>query len=169
MFLIDFTQLPETAPAWLDSSESMTLLMTRAAAPRLLQHELLELGWTQAAATEQRIWSGFSVGERLWQRQIAFAVDGERWMWARVLIPAASVTGPGVFLQYCGAESLGYTLFQDPQLTRQALGAEHTAEGGVMRHGLYTFYNRPLVISEYFAPALLQQEKPCLTDLPTGA
>lgn len=161
--------LSSTAEAWLGSSESMTLLMTKAAKPRLLEHQLLVLGWTQATAVEHRIWSGFGLGDQLWQRQIAFAVEGTRWMWARVLIPADSLTGPGVFLQYSGAQSLGYTLFQDPQLTRQSLDAEQTDEGGVMRHGLYTFYNRPLVISEYFAPALLQQEKPCLAGTPTGA
>ncbi len=153
-------QVASNAQAWLETPGSLTLLLQQTAAPKVLHHHLSALGWMTAGAQEQAIWPGFSMGQRIWQREISFSVDEVCWLRARVLIPESSLVGAaGVALQYCGAQSLGGVLFQDETLSRTALGygLECSPEGiCVTRHGLYTFYSQPLVISECFSKALWQ-------------
>jgi chorismate-pyruvate lyase len=152
------------ARAWLEAPGSLTAWMERAAANKL-RYTLEDLGWFKATATEQAIWPHFIPGEQLWQRAVAFSVAGVGWLQARVLMPASSLTGAaGVALQYCGAQSLGGALFQDPALSRASLGYgyENHPEHGlcVVRHGLYRFFSQPVVITESFLPHLWQRPLP---------
>jgi chorismate-pyruvate lyase len=152
------------AQAWLGTSRSLTLALKQLAAPDALQHELTALGWVIAAEKERAIWPQLRSGERLWQREIAFWVQDQLWLQARVLIPQASLLGPaGVALQYCGARSLGAVLFQDPNLRRERLdhASEQRPDGlWLTRHSLHYFYDKPVLIAESFSPLVWQQELP---------
>ena len=143
---------------WLETSESLTELMRSLAPIGALQHSLESVGWTEITVDEQAIWPGFVLGDQAWRRCISFSVDGVHWLQAEVLIPKASLQGAaGIALQYCGAQSLGPILFQDPTLQRSSLGYSCESTHAVTRHGLFEFFSRPVVISECFSQALWQQ------------
>ena len=142
------------ALAWLETSASLTELMFQLAPKNQLTHCLDRLGFITVTPLEKIIWSGFVLGELVWQRVISFWVSDSCWLRATVLIPQSALkTAAGISLQYCGAQSLGGVLFTDPGLSRHALGYE-LKERELIRHSLYTFYSEPLVISECFSPVL---------------
>lgn len=157
-------ELRQRANAWLNTTASLTVLMCQLAAPQRLCHHLESVGWTAVTPAMAALWSGFELGELVWQRRISFSVTDQQWLEADVLIPKSSLLGAaGIALQYCGAQSLGAVLFQDPDLQRQPLSIQYPADmqqtSNIERSGLYHFFSQPLVITECLPPVLWQQ--PC--------
>jgi chorismate-pyruvate lyase len=152
------------AQSWLMTSRSLTDLLTRLARPQALEHNLSALGWLTVGVNEQEIWPDLNVGQRLWQRVVHFKVQDQPWLHAHVLIPESSLCkAEGLALQYCGARSLGFVLFQDPHVSREPVSYGYHENGDELwltRHSQHSFFSKPLFISESFSPLVWQQDLP---------
>lgn len=161
-----FHALPDEKQAralsWLNTTGSMTQqLMLQSQG--CLRHHLNFVGWGQASHVPLSYLQEIPSSEHYWEREIAFTVQGTFWLKARVVIPSSSLRGEGVALHYCGAQSIGPILFSDPAMTRKQVADEFhydpSTGWAITRHGIYSFYGRPLYIAETFMEPLLFQEK----------
>lgn len=99
-------------------------------------------------------------------REVTLECHGKPWVFARSVLPAASLTGELRHLRRFGARSLGALLFADPRLVRgdfalaligpedalvpQALRAAHALWA---RRSVFELRGRPLLVQEVFLPA----------------
>ena len=96
-------------------------------------------------------------------REVALLVDGETLVYARSVIPLASLTGANRVLGHMARRSLGAELFRRPKARRRAIWAAQI-DAGVLpvgsegmawgRQSLFRKRGKPLLVSEVFLPAL---------------
>ncbi len=95
--------------------------------------------------------------ERMWSRKVLLQCGDTPWVAAHSLIPVSSMQGPLKRLRALHDRPLGEFLFRHPQLRRDQL--ELTKAGKVWgRRSLFHLYNKPLLVAEFFLPALLQAD-----------
>lgn len=108
--------------------------------------------------------------QEVWQRESIHVFQTIPWVWARVLIPENTLTNAVINIH--SNQSIGDTLFQDPQLQRthlevSLLSAHHpyyvqanqflggSPKSLLARRSLLWFQKHPLYIAEVFLPDLL--------------
>lgn len=109
---------------------------------------------------------GLKQGAHALVREVALCGHGEPWVFARSVLPAASLTGDLRHLRRFGARSLGAMLFADPQLVRgdfelALIGPEDPLLPAALRgpHALWArrsvfrLRGKPLLVQEVFLPA----------------
>lgn len=146
---------PEQYLAWLNNASSLTQRL-KGLAGDALTHLLLSSGYTPATDADTR-WLPIQKNDPVWTREIEWRSNDELWVKARVVIPQSSLEGQGAILADIENESLGITLFQDPTLSRSPFELHADERGRWTRHSTVTFHGKPLLISETFFPALLNQ------------
>ena len=105
-------------------------------------------------------------------RMVYLLCDGQPWVFARTVIPAASLRGPRRRLLRLGNRPLGALLFADPHMQRGPVevvcvpsasallvaathGMQRRPQAIWGRRSLFRLGGKPLLVSEFFLPALL--------------
>ncbi|GAB6066742.1 chorismate lyase [Methylothermus subterraneus] len=159
-------RIPKAVRDWLAESGSLTARLEALAGP--IQVRLLYQGWGRlfvGEATALRSpWE-----RRAWIREVALSAAGEPLVLARTVAPAATLTGPGKRFARLGTRPLGEVLFSRPAAIRvdRVWTLPHPAcwlevYGAPPRWGRRTLYrtypNLPLLVSEFFLPAVFALE-----------
>jgi chorismate lyase len=103
-------------------------------------------------------------------REVILCGNGEPWVFARSILPLASLTGRLRHLRKQGTRPLGAFLFSQPQLTRSAIAVarisrDHAYVPGDLvgdqllwgRRSVFYLQQKPLLVSEVFLPAFAAQ------------
>lgn len=139
---------------------------------RLKQHcqtfqvEVLKQQWSQAFLSERH---SLNIPERRWAniREVKLICDGKPWVFARTVIPRATLTGKECSLLSMGTKPLGHLLFQHPQMMRAPFeiaeikpqhyqfqfaktGNEKSNTCLYARRSLFFLAGKPLSVSEVF-------------------
>lgn len=99
-------------------------------------------------------------------REVILRGNGDPWVFARSILPLASLTGQLRHLRKQGTRPLGAFLFSQPQLTRSAIAVARISRdhdyvpgdlmGGQLlwgRRSVFYLQQKPLLVSEVFLPA----------------
>lgn len=103
-------------------------------------------------------------------REVILCGNGDPWVFARSILPLASLTGRLRHLRKQGTRPLGAFLFSQPQLTRSAIAVaqisrDHAYVPGDLvgnqqlwgRRSVFYLQQKPLLVSEVFLPAFAAQ------------
>ena len=130
---------------------------------RLMSHgkfnvNVLEEGWQQGSTPSLlQCFSPHVVQARMWSRKVVLRCGETPWVAAHTLIPISSMEGPLKRLRRLNERPLGEFLFRDPHLLRSQL--EIVRSGSVWgRRSLFISHHRPLLVAEFFLPALLEED-----------
>lgn len=93
----------------------------------------------------------------MWSRQVVLEGCGEPWVVAHTLIPVASLRGSLRRLKALNATPLGAFLFRQRQIRRAAMEIALHDEGVWGRRSMFFCENRPLLVAEFFLPALIDR------------
>lgn len=97
------------------------------------------------------------VHARMWSRKVVLRCGQTPWVAAHSLIPMSSMEGPLKRLRRLNEQPLGEFLFRDPYLLRSQL--EIAQIGDIWgRRSLFYSHHRPLLVAEFFLPALLAED-----------
>ena len=126
-------------------------------------------GWGRPAPDERRA-LGMGHGERAVIREVHLLCGDTPWVYARTVSPVSTLRGAQRRLTRLGSKSLGAVLFADPSMRRgevevarlrrgeplhgRALGVVATAGTLWGRRSVFRLQARPLLVSEFFLPAL---------------
>ena len=167
-------RLPARVRGWLLDRGSLTArLQTRC--PACFRVELLHQGRERPRIDESRL-LGIPPGRHALVREVHLYCDGTAWVFARTVIPLASLRGRNRRLGSLGERPLGAFLFAHPGLRRgrfelgclspgdplfrRALGDDARADGVVDavwgRRSVFWLHGQPLLVAEFFLPDLLQ-------------
>ncbi len=148
---------------WIADPGSLTArLVARAAGT--FRVRVTRLVWARPTLAERRALA-LPRGEWALIREVVLEGQGEPWVIARSVIPRVTLTGRNRQLRALGNRPLGAFLFRDPTLRRTEVkvvqlglpkalssASAHTAWG---RCSTFVLRGRPLLVAEYFLPALL--------------
>lgn len=152
--------LPRDWRNWLLTPGSLTKRLIQATGGdfriQVLKHE-----WGYAWPSEQ-LALGLRNRQRVLIREVAMICQGQPWVAARTLIPAHTLTGPNRRLKSLGETPLGAYLFQCRSLQRSPLQIAPLRSSSASapeiwgRRSIFYVENRPLLVSEFFLPAILE-------------
>jgi chorismate--pyruvate lyase len=102
-------------------------------------------------------------------REVELMCFNEAWVVARTVIPHTTLTGPERALMSLGNKPLGDFLFQCSSMKRGVLELRHhrghlfqpsshlaSHLALIARRSVFLLHNKPLLVSEFFLPALFQ-------------
>ena len=142
----DAGQLSAQQLDWLSHSHSLTQRL------REVTHGGIELTLIHAGyGTDEH-------GQPAWLRKIHWQYQSEIWVIGDVVIPPASLEGPGAVLLEVGANSIGDTLKTDPNLRRGPIEISQLSENTWARRSSLFFHQQPLTVCETFLPAFFASE-----------
>jgi chorismate--pyruvate lyase len=95
-------------------------------------------------------------------RQVYLCCGNRRWVYARTVIPQATLHGPNAGLTRLGTRPLGGFLFSHPQVSRGTLQLacarlRQAGPGAFGRRSLFYLRGRPLLVSEFFLDEFVQE------------
>lgn len=115
---------------------------------------------------------GMSTGSYALIRQVRLCCDDSCWVYARTVIPLSSLRGKLRVYANLGTRPLGAMLFADRTMQRGEVMVTSLAAGvlpaalkipqqGVVwgRRSVFKVSGKPLLVSEYFLPALFEQAR----------
>lgn len=163
--------IPADCLNWLLEPGSLTRRLVQACGHHPFRVKLRAERYQYVTLDESRA-LGVSNGIKVLVREVQLLCDESPWVYARSLIPVTSLKGPLQRLKRQGSRSLGATLFADRTLRRGPLeircvdAAEVPVEmdgGGKRvnvwgRRSVFHVQNQPLLVSEYFLPALFKHQ-----------
>jgi chorismate--pyruvate lyase len=152
---------------WLAERGSLTRRVI-AACPGHFQVFVLGQDWGRALASERRV-LGLKPNGLALIREVELQCDGEPWVYARTVIPAASLKGRVRRLTLLGDQPLGARLFADPTTVRgplevarfdhrhalyQAASGHREAPPAQLwgRRAQFSYQGKPLLVNEVFLP-----------------
>lgn len=148
--------------------DSLTRRLQRACGPRF-HVRVLAQGWGRPLASERQA-LGMKRGGRVLLREVCLMCGATPWVFARTVIPVRTLRGRQRRLARLGTRPLGAALFADPGLRRGEVEVarlipadgiyERAVPGGGAevvwgRRSVFTLRGKPLLVSEFFLPALL--------------
>lgn len=146
-------QLPAPLRPWLFAAGSLTRLLT-AASGGSFRVEVLAQRWQRPAPSEVRLLGSDPRALALVREVILYGRD-RPWVYARSILPEATLSGDLRRLRKLQNSSLGALLFTFPQLQRQPFELA-TAHGLWGRRSRVEIDARALIVSEFFLPAFLE-------------
>lgn len=93
----------------------------------------------------------------MWSRHVVLQGGGEPWVVAHTLIPVASLRGSLRRLKALNDTPLGAFLFRQRQIRRGAMEIARYGDGVWGRRSIFFRENRPLLVAEFFLPALINR------------
>lgn len=155
---------------WLLDAGSLTQRVQSACHGRFRVQVELQ-GWARPRLDEC-LALGIRGGRLAWIREVHLLCDERPWVFARTVIPAASLRGPRRRLLRLGNRPLGALLFADPHMQRGPVevvcvpsasallvaathGMQRRPQAIWGRRSLFRLGGKPLLVSEFFLPALL--------------
>ena len=155
---------PASVMSWLADSGSLTRRLQRYGHFQVMP-QYQEIATPRA---EESYLLGSEIRERSLIREVLLCLDGTPVVFARSILPLASLTGANRVLGHMAKRSLGAELFKAPKATReQVWGAQlllpaslshlHHNELCWGRQSRFSKRGAPLLVSEIFLPALWQR------------
>jgi chorismate lyase len=161
--------VPETVLRWLLDPASLTRRI-QAACGGAFRVEVLAQCWAQPQHNEARV-LGMRSGSWGFVREVHLLCEDRPWVFARTVIPRATLTGSRRRLTRLKSRPLGAVLFADPSMQRGPveiaritpcdklypaatlhLGRQPETIWG--RRSLFTLGGAPLLVSEIFLPGI---------------
>ncbi|MEN8175291.1 MAG: chorismate lyase [Pseudomonadota bacterium] len=166
---------PRELGRWVRDDSSLTRRVVRACGADFAVKVIFQ-GWQRPYASEAAL-LGTPPRERTLVREVTLMCGADRWVFARTLIPLASLRGRAVALATLGARPLGAVLFADPTTRRRRVEVARIRPGHRLyteavegrpvaaadlwgRRTLFVFGGRPLLVNEIFLPAIAQRTGP---------
>lgn len=163
--------VPAALRPWLTDPASLTARIRARSKEFAVQVRAQRLG--RPNRDEARL-LGLRRGELAWIREVLLIADGRPVVFARSVLPRAGLRGVWRLFQGMGARPLGAALFADPRIARQPLACigldrrdarYHRIAAGLAgqalparvwaRRSVFLLRGRALLVSEAFAPAIL--------------
>ena len=163
------SQVPDGLLDWLLDTASLTRRIQLACGGRF-RVQVLEQGWgrprrDEIAALRMR------ADERALIRQVQLRCDERVWVYARTIIPLATLTGRQRRLAHLGSKPLGAVLFADPAMRREPVQVACIRRGQPLyeaacrdlrgrpveiwgRRSVFRLAGKPLLVAEIFLPEL---------------
>lgn len=153
--------LPRPLPAlqsWLLDPGSLTARLKLLAGTGF-NVRVLEEGWIRHASPSLlQCFEPHVLRQRLWSRKVLLRCGESPWVAAHSLIPVGSMQGPLKRLRRLDERPLGEFLFRNPTMHRYQL--ELTCSKDCWgRRSLFYVHDQPLLVAEFFLPALLQASR----------
>lgn len=92
---------------------------------------------------------------KFWSRKVILLGKEEEWVAAHTLIPEYSLLGPLQQVLNLKSKPLGEYLFSHPELIRGEMDFTPLQGQGWGRRSLFYLYRKPIMVAEFFLPALL--------------
>ena len=160
-----FTELSVPLKDWLLDEGSLTARLKS----RCENFKVKVVGEQQQRCSAAEACNLIKVGEPILVREVILYCDGVPQVFARSLLPLASLTGKERVLGNLGEQPLGQVLFNNPSLQRLRLEfSSFSAETGVAilatkltekpkkelwgRRSIFMLDNKPLMVAEVFLP-----------------
>ncbi len=166
-------QFPDHLGEWLLDKNSLT--------SRLKQHcenfRVELLGQKIESCHESEAHGCIVAGEKVLVREVLLYCDDQPQVFARSLLPIASLTGAEQQLANLGTQSLGQVIFNNPSLIRESIEVSVFEEGSLVvklskdlgmniqyplwgRRSIFMLEQKPFMVAEVFLPnAFAYQEK----------
>ncbi len=168
--LLIATPIPPQVRFWLFDASSLTERVI-AACPGTFQLEVIRQAWRRPLRGEARA-LGLRPHHRALVREVHLCCAQTPWVYARTVIPRATLAGPARRLAHLRARSLGAVLFVDPSTERgEVQVARLTPADAIYRDAAqslspppaqlwarrtrFVLRGRPLLVTEVFLPALV--------------
>jgi chorismate--pyruvate lyase len=159
--------VPMRMHRWLADPRSLTARLV-AVCPGQFRVRVLSQGWGRPLDSERRMLELKRSGMAL-IREVELQCDEEPWVFARTVIPAASLKGEARRLTLLGDKPLGAVLFADPATRRGRMEVarfdrRHALFQGACGHRpappaelwgrrtLFHYRGKPLLVNELFLP-----------------
>lgn len=164
------TAVPKKLKPWLDEPGSLTRRL-RGIAGQQFRVQVIRECWVQPWPDE-RARLAVSEPRKVWLREVELCRGSTPLVYARSIIPVSSLHGPLQRLRQLGARPLGALLFgrypvargpiEVAPVTREsrlglAAGLGGQAASAWARRSIFHIGRRPLLITEVFLPALLEE------------
>ena len=161
--------LPVELARWLFDPGSLTRRL-RQCCPNQFQVRVLWQGWSRPSRDEAHALR-LRLDAWAWTREVQLLCGNQAWVFARTLIPAATLYGRGRRLTRLGGRPLGEVLFTDPGVQRGPVEIARIMAGQRLhqralagfgespkalwgRRSLFRMDHRPLLVCEIFLPDL---------------
>ena len=169
---LNLLDAPADLHSWITDNGSLTQKLVEASGGNF-EVKVIEESWqTQHSAEEQKL-LGLVDDQSVLIREVALCCFGVPWVYARSLLPDSTLIGPERELEFLRNKPLGEVLFKHPDMQRgpiqisklgadtvnQRLGellAEALTESAWGRASLFYLSSKPLLVSEYFLPSVVQ-------------
>ena len=154
------TAMPANARDWLFDSGSLTARLKTLSEGKFAV-EVVDESWL--VFPELRFRSRFgpvAQEHRFWSRRVVLLGNGVPWVFANTLIPTHSLGGDLEQIIRLGTRPLGEYLFSQPELSRSEIEVKEIAEQSWGRRSWFFLNAKPVLVAEYFLPALLRQIPP---------
>ena len=154
------TAMPANARDWLFDSGSLTARLKTLSEGKFAV-EVVDESWL--VFPELRFRSRFgpvAPEHRFWSRRVVLLGNGVPWVFANTLIPTHSLGGDLEQIIRLGTRPLGEYLFSQPELSRSEIEVKEIAEQSWGRRSWFFLNAKPVLVAEYFLPALLRQIPP---------
>ncbi len=140
---------------WLFDSSSLTKLLVQKSAGDF-RVEVRGQEWLQLPNPAVRSCFGpLAAGHRFWSRKVVLVGNNTPWVLAHTLIPEFSLTGPLKRVLELKEKPLGEYLFSQPDLIRSGMELTPIAGGSWGRRSLFYLFEKPIMVAEFFLPAIL--------------
>ncbi len=159
-------KIPLPVRDWLSESSSLTARLRAVAGS--IRVQVLYQGWGRPFPSEAKELK-FSPRRWVWLREVELEAQGKRLLFARTVVPEATLKGSGTRFSRLGARPLGEVLFNLPKVRRVKMewtGLDFTLwlpAGEVPRWGRRALYlvgpELPLLVSEFFLPKVFALEE----------
>jgi chorismate--pyruvate lyase len=156
--------------AWLSDEGSLTARLKQRC-PDAFSVQVLDENWQRPDPSESRL-LGTPAGQKALLRQVHLLCGDQLCVYARSVIPLATLQGRHRRLQHLGDKPLGEYLFAQPGLRRERIEWRcMTPESSLYRRALpgkageqpiwgrrslFRIDRKPLLVAEFFLPALFE-------------
>ena len=140
---------------WLFDSSSLTKLLIQKSGGNF-RVELRGQEWLQLPNPAVRSCFGpLAADHKFLSRKVVLIGDNTPWVLAHTLIPKLSLTGPLKRVLELNEKPLGEYLFSHPDLIRSSIDITPTAGDSWGRRSLFYLFEKPIMVAEFFLPAIL--------------
>jgi len=140
---------------WLLDAGSLTQRLIRLSEGDFRVHVLEERWQTVPVPRLKGVLPAHLLQQRMWSRKVILLGQGEPWVLAHSLVPQASLSGPLRWLPKLENRPLGAFLFRHKQLHRGVMELA-PAQDSWGRRSVFTLQGNPLLVAEFFLPALIR-------------
>lgn len=165
--------VPEAAYKWLRDESSLTMRVIDFCQGQF-RVRVLHQGWAKPLASEAKLLN-VSVSDTAMIREVELQCNEHPLVFARTIIPAASLTGEARKLSYLGDKPLGAMLFADPATKRKRVQIarilpRHPMYAAAVDHllvlpsdlwgrrTLFVYAGKPILVNEIFLPGITENQ-----------
>ena len=163
------SDIPSTVLDWLLDEASLTKRLQSVCRGRF-RVRVLSQGWARPMVNEAQV-LGLHPYKYAMVRQVELLCDETPWVYARTIIPRKTLKGRLRRLAHLQSQSLGAVLFASPTMRRGEVEIAnilvnstvhklfedqggHLPESAWARRSVFHLYEKPLLVSEIFLPAM---------------